>query len=405
MENVTARALQEVARDAAVPSARSARRDARSALGTNDGISFTSAPERSVREVAEALNWETGEVVYADETRRLKRWEMQTAARQLLDHERLRQCYRMAVDEVRVWRRPTSSTYYRGLRVCGMVWACPVCAAKIAERRRAELVEAMTQHEAAGGSVLLMTLTVPHSREDEPFSLLARLLKAYTAFGGGKRAWKSLLPTVRGSVRALEVTYSAANGWHPHLHVLVFLDDQVDAAKWTPVLLDQWAKVVKRHKLGEVNEHGLRLDDGSKAAKYASKWGIEDEMTKAHIKQGRKGGSRTPFALLADYAEGDQHAGHLFREFVGVFKGKSQLQWSRGLRAHFGLDEAKTDEDLAAERVDAFDVLVARISLDDWKLIRQHELRGQVLELLRTAGWEALELLLLNYRARGAACT
>jgi len=206
----------------------------------------------------------------------------------------------------------------------------------------------MDAHKDAGGSVLLMTLTVPHSREDEPFSLLARLLKAYRAFGQGKRAWTALLPGVVGSVRALEVTHGMANGWHPHLHVLVFLEGEAHPKKWAPVLLEQWAKVTKRHKLGEVNGHGLRLDDGSQAAKYASKWGLEDELTKAHIKQGRKGGNRTPWALLADYTEGDKHAGHLFREFFLAFKGKSQLQWSRGLRAHFGLNQEKTDEELAA---------------------------------------------------------
>lgn len=327
---------------------------------------------------------------------------MQAAARSLLDDEdRLGHCYRTVIrrdDGVKVWRRPTTSTYYRGLRVCGMVWACPVCAAKVAERRRAELVQAMDAHKAAGGSVLLMTLTVPHTREDEPFSLLSRLLKAYTAFGGGKRAWKSLLPGVVGSVRALEVTHGQANGWHPHLHVLVFLAGEVDPATWTPVLLDQWAKVTKRHKLGEVNAHGLRLDDGSKAADYASKWGLEDEMTKAHLKQARKNGSRTPWALLADYAAGDKRAGQLFIEFFSAFRGKHQLGWSRGLRAHFGLGVEKTDEQLAAERVEAEDLLVASISLWDWSLIRKHNLRGHVLELLRAGTWETVDMLLSHYR-------
>lgn len=383
--------------------ARSRSADARGGLGTNDGICFTFPPERTAQERAEALDWDTGELVYSDEKRRLARWEMQTAARQLIAHRRLNQCYRVPVDEVRVWRRPTSATYYRGLRVCGMVWACPVCAAKIAERRRVELVTAMDAHKLAGGSVLMMTLTVPHTREDAAFSLLARLLKAYRAFSSGKRAWGVLLPGYVGSVRALEVTHGQANGWHPHLHVLVFLAGEVKPDDYTDVLLAQWAKVTKRHGLADVNAHGLRLDDGAQAARYASKWGLEDEMTKAHIKQGRKGGNRTPWALLADYTAGDKGAAHLFREFVTAFKGKSQLQWSRGLKARFSLDEDKTDEQLAAEKVDALDLLVARFTPEDWKLIRTHELRGQVLELLRSATWEAVDLLLSNYRARGRA--
>lgn len=377
---------------------RSIRRDARSALGIHDGISFTTPPERTDRERAEAVDWETGELVYNDEKRRLQRWEMQTVARTILQHKRLSQCYRIAIDQVRVWRRPTASTYYRGLRVCGMVWACPVCAAKIAERKRLELIAAMDQHRAAGGSVLMLTLTVPHSREDEAFSLTDRLLKAFTAFGGGKRSWKALLPGVVGSVRALEVTHGLANGWHPHLHVLVFLEQDVDREHYERILLEQWAKVTKRHGLANVNEHGLRLDGAEKAGKYATKWGLEDEMTKAHLKQARKGGNRTPWALLADYTQGDKHAGHLFREFFGAFQSRHQLVWSRGLRARFGLGKEKTDEELAAERVDAEDLLVARLSAEDWKIIRKNDLRGVVLEVLRTASWEAVDLLLSHYR-------
>lgn len=396
--DITSEVASGVGAACAGASARSLRARRGAPLGTHDGISFTSAPERTAREIGEALDWETGEVVYSDEKRRLQRWEMQSAARQLLTHKRLTQCYRIPIDEVRVWRRPTSSTYYRGLRVCGMVWACPVCAAKVAERRRAELVQAMTQHQGEGGAVVMMTLTVPHTREEAAFSTTDRLLKAFTAFGGGKKAWKALLPGVVGSVRALEVTHGSANGWHPHLHVLVFLAAEVDLERFTPVLLSQWAKVTKRHGFGDVNEHGLRLDDGSKAAKYASKWGLEDELTKAHIKQGRKGGNRTPWALLADYSAGDTHAGHLFREFFGAFSKRHQLVWSRGLRAKFGLGQEKSDEELAAETVEAADVLVARLSLEDWKVIRKNDLRGTVLELLRTASWEAVDMLLAHYR-------
>ncbi|RIW97499.1 replication protein, partial [Acinetobacter baumannii] len=54
-------------------------------------------------------------------------------------------------------------------------------------------------------------------------------------------------------------------------------------------------------------EHGLDLRNGQKAASYVSKWGVEHEMTKGHIKKG-KTDSKTPFDLLRDYAEGDENA-------------------------------------------------------------------------------------------------
>jgi hypothetical protein len=383
-------------------------------LGTNDGICFTPPlpqPERELAAVYDALDFETGELKYSDEQRRLSRWEMQAGARELLDSPRLTACYRQPLEEhVRVYRRREGcSTYYRGLRVCGKVWECPVCSAKVSERKRLELLRAIDLHTATGGAVLLLTLTVPHTREDKPFELLGKLLEAYRAFGQGKRAWTKAIPGYLGSVRALEVTHGEANGWHPHLHVLVFLkdklenlvflpDEQTDLCKLQSKLLDHWRTVTLRKGLEEVNGHGLRLEGGEKAGKYATKWGPADEMTRAHMKMGRKAG-RTPWALLSDYVTGgDKRAGHLFQEFTAAFRNRSQLQWSRGLRNRLGLVVEKTDEELAEETVLEMDILAAKITRTDWKVIRRYELRGLVLELLRSSTWEAVELLLGRYR-------
>ena len=75
----------------------------------------------------------------------------------------------------------------------------------------------------------------------------------------------------------------------------------------------------------------MDLRNGQKAASYVSKWGLEHEMTKGHIKKG-KTDSKTPFDLLRDYAEGDENAGKLFRIYFEAFKGTRQLNWSKGLK-------------------------------------------------------------------------
>jgi hypothetical protein len=354
------------------------------------------------------VDLDTGELLDLHWSRRLQRWELQAAARDLLPESRLRVCYRhrqKQTDFVRVYRRGEAeavSTYYRGLQVCGSVWCCPVCAAKITERKRRELVGALQAHRATGGGVMLLTLTVPHSREDEPFELVGALLDAFRKFGQGKRAWSALVPGYVGSVRALEVTHGA-NGWHPHLHVLVFTDAGLsddERFQVADLLFGRWAVVTKRVGLGDVHpEHGLRLDDGSAAGSYVTKgWGFAEELTKANVKVGRREGSRSPWELLADFATGDRAAGELFRQFAGAFKGKSQLHWSRGLRARFGLDAEKSDEQLAAETVEAEDVLAARIRPDDWRLIRRHELRGLVLEMLRGSDWSVVVRMLERFR-------
>ena len=385
---------------------------------------------------------------------RLLRWELQAAARKLLGREhRIGVCHRIQApvreDEpegVRVYRRADSdSTYYRGLMVCGNGWVCPVCAAKIAERRRAELDAAIRDHLARGGGVYHMLLTVPHSRADQCGAVVDDLLAAFRNLCSGRSRLSEMVPKYMGFVRALEVTHGD-NGWHPHLHVLVFTRSPLaaDLVESTRAKIwERWqAKVLRRFGslpserafsfagavTGCYEEQHIKLVQGEyvhvcPVTGYVTKfgadvelveivrrrrWGAADELTKNTVKRGGRGG-RTPWQLLADYSAGadlddpvlSQYAkqsGALWADFAAAFKGKQQLGWSRGLRAELGLtDEAATDEELAAV-VDAEDIMLGRITDTDWALIVRHQLRGLVLEVLRAGTWADLDLLLSRFR-------
>jgi hypothetical protein len=128
-----------------------------------------------------------------------------------------------------------------GVAVCGSVWQCPVCAAKISERRRVELQAAVDAHT---GLVFLATFTVQHSDQDALEALLDDLLKASYKLRTGK-AWTLFKQRygVVGSIRALEVTYGA-HGFHPHLHVLFFVAADADVDAFTGDLLRRWREVV-----------------------------------------------------------------------------------------------------------------------------------------------------------------
>jgi len=91
---------------------------------------------------------------------RLFRWALQAEARQWLPHERVAECLRvvnpMALG-VEVLHAPRQqAAHYKSLIVCGSVWMCPLCAAKISERRRSEELEpAIKRHIEGGGAVYL----------------------------------------------------------------------------------------------------------------------------------------------------------------------------------------------------------------------------------------------------------
>ena len=300
--------------------------------------------------------------------RRVERFALQSVARDILPDSRTAKCLRIRAHDkdVQVWKSKNHKTAsYGGLQTCGSVWTCPVCGAKVVERRRGEIQQAMAMHRACGGEVHLLTLTVPHTRFDVLETLLERQGKALQGFLRDRKV-KEVFKEMGyiGQIRGYETTHGRKgtnNGWHPHFHFLQFVMVKGDAAQlmdWRTRLYLRWDVYCQKAGLGSPSfQHGLDLRDGSFANNYVAKWGLEDEMTKGHIKKGKAGGE-TPFdllrAVLAD--KEDKQAAALFAEFAKAFKGKRQLSWSNGLKAKFNLVE-KDDEELAAELEDSAELL------------------------------------------------
>jgi len=346
-----------------------------------------------------------------------QRFALQSVARKILPESRTAKCLRFRAfgRQVEVWKNHEHKTaHYAGLQTCASVWACPVCAAKIAERRRAEVLAAMSAHKAQGGNVHLLTLTAPHSRRDQLQTLLDQQAKALKRFWNDRQT-KAILAEMGylGLIRAREVTHGRKsehdNGWHPHYHILLFTGhevsqerfDQVQRRDWEVRLYLRWAMVCEKEGLGTPSmAHGLKLDDGEKAGSYASKWGLEDEITKGHTKKAKAGGE-TPFdllrAVLADSE--DRQAAALFQEFAKAFKGQRQLYWSSGLKARFAVGEL-TDAELAA-RVEEDAELLGSLTVEQWRDVLFLDVRGLVLEIAaKTSWWHLLKFLDLIDGAR-----
>ena len=380
-------------------------------LGTN--AKYSAAPETTDPETGEISG---GEAVYNPMLARLQRFMLQSVARKFLTKSRTDKCLRLrqASKEIQVWQsKEHKTTSYSGLQTCGSVWACPVCSAKIAERRRAEIVAAMAAHKAAGGCMNLLTLTAPHQRSDNLSELLGKqalaLKKMFSDFTVRKVFTEM---GVLGQIRALEVTHGRLselnNGWHPHYHLLLFCGSGVDLARfdgpqmkdWAVRLYLRWAACCEGAGLGTPSfAHGLKLDDGSKAARYVAKWGLEDEMTKGHTKKAIHG--ETPFDFLRAYLadKADKQAGALFKEFAETFKGKRQLHWSKGLKKRFAIGEA-SDEELAAQ-MDDHAAMLGTITIDQWRDVLAVEGNGMVLMLAANGGWDAVARFLDGIKGKG----
>jgi len=340
------------------------------------------------------------------EESRLYRWALQAEAGHLLPHERVSYCLRRpTLEKVDMLHDLEHDQYhYSGLMTCGSVWTCPLCAAKVSERRREEMSAAICVCNANLAPTCMQTYTFSHKRYDSLKSSLQSFLAARKRAKQGKR-YQGMKDryAILGTISALEVTWSARNGWHPHMHELIMFGNQdTDLTGYEKDAREMWANAVRLEGL-TANRHGYQLDRTRGGVEdYIAKWGHEPtrptwgpeaEITKGHIKQARSEKGKTAFGLLADSLDGDQDAGRLFVEFATYFKGKQQLRWSKGLKALMGLAD-KTDEEIASEDREDAD-LFGRLTRQHWQVVLANDLRGELLQVAKRNGlWSDVEQFL-----------
>ena len=204
--------------------------------------------------------------------------------------------------------------------------------------------ELLSWARAYGYKVMMLTLTARHGRDDDLSDLLDRMKDAKKRWAR-HRSYRRIKIRMIGSVTATEVTGGGAHGWHPHFHVIVIMDGDVDM---TP-LRDAWLASLRGAGLDGMGS-GWDIRSGDEAGRYMAKWGAAEEITLSRHKQGRGRTGRTPAQLLAASCdEGDKAAGHLWAEYAQVFHGRRQLVWSRGLKALAGVGEVD-DHDAAQDQ-------------------------------------------------------
>ena len=265
-----------------------------------------------------------------------------------------------------LYNQERERAHYGNLQRCGSVWTCPICAAQITEGRREEVKLGFKNWRDAGGYVVMATFTNRHHVGDDLKELLDGQKKALTKFWEKTKIKKGLKDLgYVGRLVATEVTHGR-NGWHPHYHMIMFFDAPVNSALLQNMLGLEWQDACKKSRMKiPTLENGVQVQNGDKAAQYVSKWGLEEEITKGHIKKGRDN-SLTPFDLLR-LSEDDDQCVKLFRQYADAFKGKRQLVWSKGLKDLLGLVEV-TDEQLALE-TEKDSVLLDEIALQVWELV------------------------------------
>lgn len=305
---------------------------------------------------------------------------------------------------------------YAGLERCSSIWACPHCSATIRAGRAAEIEQAVTAHQATGGSVVFFTGTVRHHAGDALTDTLGQVLDSWSRLRRNK-SWRTMKSRygIAHYIRSIEVTgnFSAeGHGWHPHCHSLLFLDGDITEEQLQALRADlfhYWTSAVEALGGKKPTEKGLDLQKcdkkGKVLARYVGKiqekkrWTAGAELARFDAKSGR-GESISPFELLDDDSSiSPGRRAVLWREYYSATKGRRAITWSRGLKKLYEIGE-KDDEEILDDAEST--VLVWRTPARVFRAVRRENVENLAvaLELAEAEDWDKLNDILPGRRAK-----
>jgi hypothetical protein len=270
-----------------------------------------------------------------------------------LERRYQRGCMRASAGAVHVAMTADGVPHVSGVTRCGSGWACPVCAPVVRQRRSERLEVALHNALEDGLEVWFATLTLPHDRGDPLAELLDALGDSWRSLLAG-RAGQSFRSTwgVLGHFRAVDVTWSARAGWHPHYHVGFVVDRRAHerGALFGAALVERWITELARVTGRKASPAAQRCDqarDVRSVAEYAMKvdggWSLSSELARTDLKVSEAGA--TPWALAIAASDGEEHGVALHAEYLAATHGRSWLRWSPGLRARLRAEDDGTDEE------------------------------------------------------------
>ena len=304
--------------------------------------------------------------------------------------------------EVRL-REAELRAHYVGLQTCGSVHACPMCGPRIMAGRADELLYAIEHHD---GDVIHVSLTARHHAGQSLKVLWDATTEAWTAVRKDREV-EQLLGDDPLWAKRVEVTHGE-NGWHPHVHALLFVERGTDADAIGHAMFEPWqTRLVSAGLDPPLRDSGglfaktLDLTEGAAAvADYVAKGtfpgapldqpssAMRAALELASTQKLARRGNRTPFQLLVDAVTlGLFEDLELWRTYEKESKGRRVSTWSSGarLRLLVGMLEA-SDAELAAS-TDHGGAAVCLVEKQAWPfIVATRDVPAAILRAVEDAG-------------------
>lgn len=245
-------------------------------------------------------------------------------AAQLTDHREQKGCGH----RIRKGKTGTSAEVLEVIKTCKRKWHCPVCAYTASLSGADVLKRRIGRWTAEGGGVAFLTLTQMHQLEDSLDELWSRLEGGWSPVTHGA-AWARDKASfgILGHVRVTEIVHQPCNGWHPHYHVVLFLDRPLDLGQLEPLK----SSVARRFLRGVHHAGGLADLRGQhiRPFEHGSHETLANYCFKGLKIRTFQGQSRTPMAILRDLEATGEGFG-LWSEFTqAATSGRRQLTVSQ----------------------------------------------------------------------------
>jgi Replication protein len=326
----------------------------RSGLGNRR--SFASPPTTAKVKLPEAK----AEAEAARKERRHGRWSLRSGLQNITELRAFGRCGAVRHDGVPTLNvkrtRAGNRATIGGLQHCGSVWVCPNCAVIIGHRRGLEIRQAMKKALDSKYSVAMLTFTMRHKSKHTLRDCWAALSLAWRLATGGK-AWVKDQQEggIFGWIKAVEVTYGR-NGWHVHLHVMMFFDHEVDkehAQKYGDRMWERWASGLRKRGFSCRRDVGLDVRMASKDPDTPTRMGeyftkLAMEMTGGYNKVAR-GENITPMqmgdlAVNSPFPNVREKYRNLWLVWESASKARKQMAMSKGLKEWAGIEDLKDEE-------------------------------------------------------------